>query len=99
MVYIFFETKSATHTETEIVSDAVPDNQQLVKELHKPIIRKLKKAKVHSSFRDSNWSADVADMQLRSKYNKIILFLSNVSYIYNKYACVVSLLLMQFRRI
>ena len=95
MVYIFFETKSATHTETE----AVPDNQQLVKELHKSIIRKLKKGKAHSSFRDSNWSADVADMQLRSKYNKIILFLSNVSYIFNKYACVVPLLLMQFRRI
>ena len=45
-------------------------NYQLVNELHKPIIRKLKKRKVYSSFRDKIWGVDLADMQSMSKYNK-----------------------------
>ena len=38
-------------------------NLQLPKELHKPIIRKLKKRKVYSGFRDNVWGVDLADMQ------------------------------------
>ena len=38
--------------------------QQLTKELQKPITRKFKKKKVHSTFIDSIWGADLADMQL-----------------------------------
>ena len=34
-------------------------NQQLVNELHKPIIRTFTKFKVHSSFKDNSWSADL----------------------------------------
>ena len=45
-------------------------NYQLVNELHKPIIQKLKKRKVYSSFRDNIWGADLADMQSLSKYDK-----------------------------
>ena len=45
-------------------------NYQLVNELHKPAIRKLKKRKVYSSFRDKMWGVDLADMQSMSKYNK-----------------------------
>ena len=30
-------------------------NQQLANELHKPIIRKFKKRRVHSSFKDNIW--------------------------------------------
>ena len=37
--------------------------QQLADELHKPIIRKLKK-RVDSSFKDSIWGVDLVDMQL-----------------------------------
>ena len=33
-------------------------NYQLVNELHKPIIRKFKKRKVYSSFRDNIWGID-----------------------------------------
>ena len=39
-------------------------------ELHKPIIRKFKKRKVYSRFKDNIWGADLADMQLISKFNK-----------------------------
>ena len=45
-------------------------NQELAEELHKPIIRKFEKIKVQSSFNDSIWSADLADMKLISKFNK-----------------------------
>ena len=44
--------------------------QVLGNELHKPIIRKLKKRKVYSSFKDNIWGVDLADMQLINKYNK-----------------------------
>ena len=42
-------------------------NQQLANEFHKPIIRKFKKRKVHSSYKDKFWGVDLADMQLISK--------------------------------
>ena len=45
-------------------------NEQLAKELHKPIIRKFEKRKVHLSFKGNIWNADLADMQLISKFNK-----------------------------
>ena len=43
---------------------------QLVNELHKPIIRKFKKRKVYSSFRDNIWGVDLAGMQSMSKFYK-----------------------------
>ena len=52
-------------------------NYQLANELHKPIIRKFKKRKVYSSFRDNIFGVDLADMQLLSKYNKRNKYLLN----------------------
>ena len=60
-------------------------------ELHKQIIRKFKKRKVHSSFRDNIWGDDLADMQLLSKYNKGIKYLWCAIDLFSKYAWVVSL--------
>ena len=51
-------------------------NQQLAKESDKPILRKFEKRKVYSSFIDNVWRADVADMQLISKFNKRFWFLT-----------------------
>ena len=45
-------------------------NCQLANELHKPIVRKFKKRKVYSYFRDNIWGVDLADMQSLSEYNK-----------------------------
>ena len=53
-------------------------DQQLAEELHKPIIRKFKKIKVEPSFIDNIWDADLADMQLMSKFNKRVRVLSYV---------------------
>ena len=56
MVYKFFVKKSSGS------GIANEPNYQLVNELHKPIIRKFQKRKVHSSFRDNIWGVDLADM-------------------------------------
>ena len=66
-------------------------NQQLVKELHKPIIRKFKKRKVYYSFKDNIWGVDLADMQLISKYNKRIRYLLCAIDLFRKYVFVVPL--------
>ena len=50
-------------------------NKELAEELHKPIIRKFKKRKLHSSFIDNILGADLANMQLISKFKKGICFL------------------------
>ena len=67
-------------------------NQQLVNELHKSIIKKLKKKiRVCSSFMDSVWGTDLADMQLISKFNKGTRFLLCVINIFSEYAWVIPL--------
>ena len=64
-------------------------DQQLAEELHKPIIKKFKKTKLQSPFIDNIWGADLADMQLISKFNKEIRFLFCVIGIFSKYAWVI----------
>ena len=61
-------------------------NKQLAEELHKQIIWKFKKRKVHPTFIDNICGADLADMQLKSKFNKGISFLSCIIDIFRKYA-------------
>ena len=67
------------------------ENMQLADELHKPVIRKVKKRKVHSSFRDNIWGTDLADIQLLCKFNKGFRFLLCVIDIFIKYAWVIPL--------
>ena len=66
-------------------------NEQLAKELQKPIIKNLKKRKVYSWFKDNIWGADLADMKLISKFNKAFRFLLCIIDIFSKYAWVVPL--------
>ena len=93
MVYKFFDSKVASPDKKSIGSGAklTSQNEQLAEELHKPIIRKFKKRKVYSAFKDNIWGADLADMQLLSKYNKGIRFLLGAIDIFSKYAWVVPL--------
>ena len=51
MVYKFFDKKSK--------GSGLKENQQLRNELHKPIIRKFKKRKVYSSFKDNISGVDL----------------------------------------
>ena len=61
-------------------------NKELAEKLHKPIIRIFEKRKVHSPFIDNIWGADLAEMQLISKFNKGFRFLLCAIDIYSKYA-------------
>ena len=91
MVYKFFDKKSKGSGAKHVNIKLTPQNQQLAEELHKPIIRKFEKRKVHAAFKDNIWGADLADMQLSSKYNKRIRFLLCAIDVFSKYAWVVSL--------
>ena len=63
-------------------------NQELAKKLHKAIIRKFEKRKVHSSLKDNIWGADLGGVELISKFNKGIPILLCVIDIFSKYAWV-----------
>ena len=65
--------------------------RQLTKEVHKPVIRKFEKRKVHSSFKDDIWGTDLGDIQSISKYNKIFRFLLCVIDIFSNKAWIVPL--------
>ena len=82
MVYNFFDKRS-------IGSGITEPNYQLAEELHKPIIRKFKKRKVYSSFRDNIWGVDLANMESLSKYNKGIKYLLCALDLFSKCAWVV----------
>ena len=69
MVYKFFDKKSKGSGLKENQGN-FSQNSQLADELHKPIIRKFKKRKVCSSFKDNIWGVDLAYTQLISKHNK-----------------------------
>ena len=80
MVYKFFDKLSSGS------GVATEPNYQLANELHRQIIRKLKKGRVYLSFRDNIWGVDLADMQSRSKYNKGIKYLLCAIDLFGKYA-------------
>ena len=86
MVYKFFDKKSQG---SGLASNK--ENIQLADELQKPIIRKFKKRKVYSSFKDNVCGVDLVDMQLLSKFNKGFRFLLSVIDIFSKYAWVIPL--------
>ena len=81
MVYKFFDKKTKGSG-----IKSMSQNEQLAEELHKPIIRKFKKRKVYSTFKDNIWGADLADMQLISIFNKGFRFLLYVINTSGKYA-------------
>ena len=56
---------------------------------NKPIIRKFKKKKVHSSYRDNIWGVVLADIQSLSKHNKGIKYLLCAIDLFSKYAWVI----------
>ena len=89
MVYKFLDKKSAgsgvnMHANNKHLLD-------LPIELHKPIIKELKKRTVYSVFKDNIWGADLADIQLISEFNKGFRFLLCIIDIFSKYARVVPL--------
>ena len=65
MVYKFFDENSTiVNTSAVAIKSELMLNQQLAEELHIAIIRKFKKPKIYSSFKDNIWSAGQADTTL-----------------------------------
>ena len=83
--YKFFDKKSKGRGSKSM------SNQQLAYELHKPIIRKFKRRKVYSLFKENILGVELADLQSISKYKKGIRFLLCVINVFSKYAWVVPL--------
>ena len=80
----FMSTGTSHHTEKGINSE----NQRIAEELHKPIIRELRKRKVYLSFKSNICGAD---LELIRKFNKAIRFLLYVDDMFEKYAWIVPL--------
>ena len=88
MVYKVFAKKTAGGAAMLAKISAVKNenmsNKELAKALQKPIIRKFEKRKVKPPVIDNIWGADLADMQLISKFNNGICFLLCVADIFSK---------------
>ena len=87
MVYKFFDKR----TSGRCIKNENISKKELAEEIHKPIIRNFNKTKVRLLFIDNIWGADLADMQLISKFNEVFRFLLCVIQIYSKYVWVIPL--------
>ena len=85
MVYKFFDKKSSGS------GVAAEPNYQLANALLRQIIKKFKRRKVYSSFRDNILGVDLADVRSLIKYNKGIKYLLRAIDLFSKYPWVVPL--------
>ena len=85
MVYTFFDKKKTAGTgvttlENKSAIKSMPQNKQLAEELQEPIVKKFKKTKMYSAFKDNIWGADLADVQLIIKDLDFYYVLSIIEY-------------------
>ena len=85
MAYKFFDKKASCSGIKSML------NQQIAVDLLKPVIKKLKRRKVYSSFKDNIWDDDLDDIQLTTKFNKSIRFLLCAIDLFSKYTWVIPL--------
>ena len=78
MVFKFFDKKTGSGASV---------NEELVQELQKPVIKKLKKT-VHAGFKNNIWAADLAKMGSLSSKNWGVKYLFCVIGAFTKYAWV-----------
>ena len=58
-------------------------NEELADELHKTLIKKIKRRKVYKRFKDNIWAADLADMESLPTKNKSAKYLLYIIDIFN----------------
>ena len=63
-------------------------NEELVQELHKPVITNFKRRKVYARFKDNIWAADLAEMGSVSSKNQGVKYLLCVIDVFTKYPSV-----------
>ena len=84
---MFFEKKSSGGVVTRADKSAIKSEIMTIQQLAKDIqIINYQKIKVHSSFKDNIWGADLADMQLLSKCKERFQFLLYVFDFFDIYA-------------
>ena len=66
MVYKLFDKKTGS---------GVSVNEQLAEELHKPVIKKFKRRKVYTRFKENIWVAALTEMESLSSKNKNVKYL------------------------
>ena len=81
-----FLMKAGVAVENEIIQ-----NKSQLKNYTNELLENLEKRKVYSPFIYSIWGADLADLQILSKFDKKIWFLLCVIDIFSKYAWVILL--------
>ena len=91
MVDKFFDKKSTGSGFKKLKNTTKPSSSILADELHKPVIRKFKKRKVYSQFKDNIWGVDLADIQSLSRKNKGFKYLLCVIDLYSKFGFVIPL--------
>ena len=69
MVYKFFDKKTASGA-IATSKAGVSVNEQLAEELHKPLIKRIRRKNVYARFEDNIWAADLAEMESLSSKNK-----------------------------
>ena len=82
MVYKVFDKKAGS---------GVNVSEELAEELHKSVIKKLKRRKVCARFKDNIWAVDLAEMRSLSSKNKDVRYLLFALDVFTKYARVKSL--------
>ena len=87
IVYKFFDKKSVGSR----INTTKSSSSILADKLHKPVIKKFKKRKVYSQFKDNIWGVDIADMQSLSRKNKGIKYLLCAIDLYSKYTFLIPL--------
>ena len=77
MVYKFFDKKTGS---------GISVNKHLPEELHKSAIKKFKRRKAYTRFKENIWAADLAEMESFSSKNKNVKNLLCVINVFTKYA-------------
>ena len=76
VVYKFYDKKTRS---------GMSVNEQLAKELHKPLIKKFKRRKVYVRFKDNIWGVDLAKMGSLAFRNKNIKYFLCIVDVFTKY--------------
>ena len=79
MIYKFFDKKTGSEINV---------NEQVAEELHKPVIKKIKRTKVYARFKGNIWAADLAEMESLSSNNKNVKYLLCAIDVLTKYSWV-----------
>ena len=81
MVYTFFDKKTGS-------GDMDSVNEQLVEELHKPVIKKFNRRKVYARSKVNIWAGYLAEMRSLSSKNKNVNYLLYIIEVFTKFAWV-----------